>query len=493
MGSVSGIPEQQSGGGESASRRFPGRFALVAVLGAAVLSFNFGSPLLLTNDDTRFPVLARDVLVNGHWVVPAFPDGTPYLMKPPLVVWLIALASWPAGSVSVRTAILPSLLEAIGVMLLTYWLGCRLFDPDAGVVAGLTVATTVGVYSMAHSSMPDMAQLVAATGALAVYVASWFGGSRAWLVAFYGVIGIGSLAKGPAGFVPVAIVLVDTITAHGVAGLKRLVSIPGWIVLAVLAVPWWVVAAATGGHERFVSGAVWNDKLLFYFVREARGWRTITEPFVHAVTVVLPWALLLPFAVRRAFRGADPETLRRVRLLLLWLATVFVIMAVSGRQRERYYLPLCPAVALLIGWWYSAVAWRWRARAFAGAWIAVVAGGVVLVTWDTPRVNATTDLRGLRPVLAQASARLFSVDLQDLALSFNLDRPVVNDKDYRRFEARARQGEMGYLIISDRALDAQPVDPCMRRIARGLVTRQPFTVLDPSGCGEAAAAPSHHR
>jgi 4-amino-4-deoxy-L-arabinose transferase-like glycosyltransferase len=74
----------------------------VAVLGAAVLSFNFGSPLLLTNDDTRFPVLARDVLVNGHWVVPAFPDGTPYLMKPPLVVWLIALASWPAGSVSVH-------------------------------------------------------------------------------------------------------------------------------------------------------------------------------------------------------------------------------------------------------------------------------------------------------------------------------------------------------------------------------------------------------
>jgi len=117
-----------------------------------------------------------------------------------------------------------------------------------------------------------------------------------------------------------------------------------------------------------------------------------------------------------------------------------------------------------------------------------VAGGVVLVTWDTPRVNATTDLRGLRAVLAHASAPLFSVDLQDLALSFNLDRPVVKDKDYRRFEARARQGEMGYLIISDRALHTQPVDPCMRRIARGLVTRELFTVLDPSGCGEVAAS-----
>src|SRR6202158_2554252 len=131
--------------GPDVPRKLSGRLMLVAVVGAAVLSFNFGSRLLLTNDDTRFPDMAREVLGHGHWLVPALPDGTPHLVKPPLVVWLIALPSWPAGSVSVRTAVLPSLLAALGVALLTYWLGRRLFDPDAGVVAGLTVATTVGV------------------------------------------------------------------------------------------------------------------------------------------------------------------------------------------------------------------------------------------------------------------------------------------------------------------------------------------------------------
>jgi len=463
-------------------RRSWARLALVAAVDAVVLSFNFGSRLLLTNDDTRFPVMARDVLVNRHWLVPALPDGTPHLMKPPLGVWLIALASWPAGAVSVGTAVLPSLLEAIGVALLTYWLGRRLFDPDAGVVASLTVATTVGVYSMAHSSMPDMAQLVAATGAMALYVASRFGDDRAWLVAFYGIIGVGSLAKGAAGFVPLAVVVVDTILTHGMVGLKRLVSIPGWILLAALAVPWWIVAAMSGGRTRFVQGFVLNDQLLFYFGRPVWGWRTTFEPIVHAVTVLLPWGLLLPFAVRRALREADPVTLRRLRLLLSWLVTAFVLIAVSGRQRDRYYLALCPAAALLIGWWYSTLAWRWRAPAFAGACIAVVAGGVVFVTLDTPRFNATTDLHELRAVLARAPADLFAYDLQDLALSFNLDRPVVNDKNYQRFEARARQGQMAYLIISDRALRTQRVDPCMRHIASGLVTERPFTVLDPSGC-----------
>jgi 4-amino-4-deoxy-L-arabinose transferase-like glycosyltransferase len=469
------------------------RFALVAVVGALVLSFNFGSRLLLTNDDTRFPVLARDVLVNGHWLVPALPDGTPNIVKPPLAAWLIAIASWPTGLVSVRTAVLPSLLAAIGVVLLTYWLGRRLFGPDPGVVAGLTVATTVGIYTMAHSSMPDMVQLVAGTGALAVYVASRFGGRRAWLVAFYGIVGIGSLAKGAAGFVPLAVVLVDTITAHGVVELKRLVSIPGWVVLAAIAVPWWIVAAASGGHERFVNGFVLNDQLLAYFGRDTWGWRTISEPVSFAVTVLLPWGLLLPFAILRARGEADLDRARRVRLLLIWLATVFVIMAVSGKQRERYYLPLCPPAALLIGWWYSTLAWRERARAFAGAWIAVVAVSVILVKLDTRHFNATTDLRALQAVVSQAPAPLFSFDLQDLALSFNLDRAVVNAKNLQRFEVRVRQGEVGYLIISDRALRARPGDPCMRRIARGLVTRQPFTVLDPSGCSGPAFSPGDRR
>src|SRR5712692_893927 len=429
-------------------RRLSGRFVLVFILGAVVLSFNFGSRLLLTNDDTRFPVLARDVLVNGHWLLPALPDGTSHLAKPPLVAWLIALTSWPVGAVSVATAVLPSLLEAIGVTLLTYWLGCRLVGPDAGVVAGLTVATTVGVYSMAHSSMPDMAQLVAVTGAMAVYVASGFGDRRIWLVVFYGIIGVGSLAKGAAGFVPLAIVLADTISARGVVGLKRLVSIPGWGVLR--------------------------------------------EPFAHAVTVLLPWGLLLPFAVRRAFHEADPDTVRRVRLLLVWLATVFAIMAVSGNQRERYYLPLCPAAALLIGWWYSTLAWRGRAWAFASAWIAVVAVGAGLVMLSTSHINATTDLRALRAVLAQAPAPLYSFDLQDLALSFNLDRPVVAT-NYQTFEDQVLQGETGYLIISNRALSTQRGDICMRRIATGLVTRRPFTVLDPKGCSGRVSSPDDRR
>jgi len=464
-------------------RRFRPGAALVGALGTAVLAYNFGSRLLITNDDTRFPVLARDALANGHWLVPALPDGRPHIVKPPLAAWLVALASWPSGHVSVRTAVLPSLLAAIGIVLLTYWLGRRLFGWDAGVVAGLIVATMVGMYTMAHSPMPDMVQLLAGIAAIAAYVASGFGGSPSALVLFYALVGLGSLAKGAAGLVPLAIAGVDAIVTEGAAGLKRLVSLPGWLALAALAVPWWLVAAESGGQRRFVTEYVLSDQLYRYFGRGGRQiWWALATPVVFGVTVLLPWALLLPAALRRAVRERDPHTWRRVRLLLVWLTTVFALMAVSSQQRERYYLPLCPVAALLIGWWYSTLAWRWRARAFAGAWIAVVAVGATVVTLDTPRYNATTDLREVRAVLPPTPTRVFALDLQDLALSFNLDRPVVNCKNYESCVQRVRDGEGRYILISNRLLDQQPRGSCSRRIATGVVTRRPFTVLDPTLC-----------
>ncbi len=461
------------------------RLALLVLVSVVILSFNFGSRLLYTQDETRFPVMARDVLANGHWLLPALPDGRPHLQKPPLVVWLIALASWPQGSVSVRTATLPSLLEAIGVVLVTYWIGRRLFDPDVGLVASLVAVTTLGVFSFAHSAMPDMAQLVFITGALAAYAGAEFGGGRAWLIAFYGLAGIASMAKGAAGLLPLAIVIVYTLTTHGVPGLRRLVLLPGLALLVLLATPWWVLAAVIG-RDRFVGEVVFRDQLIFFFLGEGRHWGAITGPFSHAIAITLPWCLLLPFAIWAALREPRPETTQRLRLLLVWLATIFVIIAVSAQQRQRYYLPLCPAAALLVGWWYSTLAWRRRAVAFACAWIGVVAIGAGIVTIDTPRFNAATDLRALRALLAQAPAPLYAMDEGELVLSFNLDRPVLVSPDYRFFEERLKQGREAYLIISDRELQSVPDTSCVGRVATGVVNGRPFTVLAGTTCGQAA-------
>src|SRR5260370_27003835 len=155
------------------SRSRAGTVVLMA-LTAALLFFDFGADVLSTTDETRFPLLARDILARGHWLLPEV-NGAPMLNKPPLHAWLIALAAWPTGAVTQRTAALPSLLAGLALVAGTYWVGRRAFDARVGFTAGLIAATTAGVFSLARSPGPDIPLSCALVAAMAAVVAAHFG------------------------------------------------------------------------------------------------------------------------------------------------------------------------------------------------------------------------------------------------------------------------------------------------------------------------------
>src|SRR5882724_3501931 len=156
-------------------------FAVVLAVSAALLGFDLGARVLSTNDEARFPMMARDIVSNGHWLLPEI-SGVPMLNKPPLHAWLIALGAWPTGVVSQRTAVVPSFLGALGVVMLTCWVARRLFSPGVGLAASVIVATTAGMFAMARSPVPDMTLACGIVAAIAAFVAAEFGGNRnAWL------------------------------------------------------------------------------------------------------------------------------------------------------------------------------------------------------------------------------------------------------------------------------------------------------------------------
>src|SRR5207302_5714653 len=120
--------------------------AVVLAVSAALLGFDLGARVLATNDEARFPMMARDILSNGHWLLPEI-SGVPMLNKPPLHAWLIALGAWPTGAVSQRTAVVPSFLGARGLVAWSCWgahlllvSGVRL-QPRSGVLRELSWLT----------------------------------------------------------------------------------------------------------------------------------------------------------------------------------------------------------------------------------------------------------------------------------------------------------------------------------------------------------------
>ena len=397
-------------------------FAVVLAASAMLLGFDLGGRVLATNDEARFPMMARDIVSNGHWLLLEI-SGVPMLNKPPLHAWLISLSAWPTGAVSQQTAVIPSFLGALGLVALTCWIARRLFGADAGLVAGLIVATTAGVFALARSAVPDMTLSLGIAAAMAAFVAVELDGRRGAWLGFYGLGGIACWAKGPAGLLPIVVVVAYQLATSGWRGVTRMRAGAGLAILVVLVAPWWLLAAHVG-RDQFLRDVVRTDMLQGYNPLRALAWRRVFEPLGAAVTILFPWSLLLPFAVRWAARRWKTDSAAGERMALIWSITVFVVVAVSARQRWRYYLPLCVPGSLLIAGWLSS-RWVWRHRPVCVAAWAVVASTLMLgEIYVTARDNRGTQLPTIARALERVSAPLFALEAPELVFSFYLGRPI---------------------------------------------------------------------
>lgn len=444
---------------------------------ALLLCFDAGTRVLASNDEARFAVLGRNVLRHGTWLVPSLGDA-PYLNKPPLVAWLIALVSWPAGDVTQRTAVWPSLLAALGVVLLTWWIGRRLWGQAVGLTAGFLVLTMHGLFTYARVSMPDVVLCLALTGAMAAYVASAFGERPRAMLLCHLCLALGFLAKGPAVLLGLIVIGAHSLMTREDSVLRRLAPLRGAPLIVVVVAPWWLMAMHSRGAA-FVHETVVVDWLEWFKPHVTAG--TLVAPVTHAFEVALPWSVLLPIALVAIF-------LTRVRAPALalpqaWLGTVFAVVALSHQQRMRYYLPLCPATALLVAiWFHHAPLTRCRARVRWAAAAAVVLGLVAWELRDDARHDAGTNLHTVSAVAARDDLPLYTLGVPNLVASFYVDRPVVAIDAKSLADGRLAPG---YFLVDDHARSSWPTGCSVERLGGGAANGRPFSVwrLAPPGCG----------
>ena len=452
------------------------RVGLYAVVLAAVIvplyALDLGGWVFLTNDEARFPAMARDIVAHGHWLAPAI-AGTPMLNKPPLHAWLIALASLPQAAVTPRTAALPSAVGGLGIVLATGWLGARLFAPAVGLTSAVLAATTVGLFSLAHVPLPDATLTLAITGAMCAFLLAEFEDHRGALTAFYGLTGLAFLAKGPVGLIPVAVALVFELKTRGPGGPRRLLSLPGLLILGLLTIPWLLMALQTG-REGFVRGVLVQDFQSTYFGSGGRLWRRLAHPIKLAVEHLLPWVILLPLAAWSALREPDPKRARRLWFPLAWTATAFVLVAISERQRWRYYLPLVPPVALLVAAWYHRLPARpWTTIAAPACLALVVVALGVGGRYEARKRERLTAIHDVVQALRTAPAPTFAIDSPDIVFDYYAGHPVVPLTEYGPFQ---RAQSPAYLIapatmarVVPASFDRPPIE--------GRVNGQKFVLL----------------
>ncbi|MBD2104523.1 glycosyltransferase family 39 protein [Leptolyngbya sp. FACHB-261] len=283
------------------------------------------------------------------WLYPTL-SGEPYLNKPPLMHWLMAL-SYRLGGVHEWTARLPgTLLSAFSVPLL-YLLsreavGSRL----PALMTALVYLTLLPVVRHGRLAMLDGAVLC--FWLIMVWSALR---ARRDLRACLGLglgLGLICLTKGLLGLLLLSVVL--AFLAWDTPRLLRSGYLWGGLLLGLVPIGAWSVAQWQHYGEQFVQTTILSQS----FSRITSGVEGNGGPpwyyLLELLKYTWPWLIFLPRGVSLAWEDRNRSW---GKLALVWSALYLLAISVMGTKLPWYILPLEPALALLVGVELSAL-WR---------------------------------------------------------------------------------------------------------------------------------------
>jgi len=324
-------------------------FLIILVIGIPVFFFNLGGRDLWEPDETRYAVIAREMVQSGEWILPHL-NGAIYAEKPPLFFWLINLSTFFWGTNNEVTNRFPSALAGLMVVLVTFIFGSKLFNPQLGFLASVILLTCPFFTQISRWMMLD--SLVTLFFVLTLYF-FYLGyeeeGRRRKHYLLAGLfMGLGVLTKGPLAFLTIPIFLIFVFFQRGLKKFWCRDLLWGCLLSVIIVLIWWIPACWIGGKEyvhwilfKQISGTYveggkhFHPKpFLFYFIR----FPAIFSPWI----VFLPTALILGLQ-----KGKDKG--KEFLFLSIWFIFIFVFFTLATGKKENYLLPLFPSAALLIG------------------------------------------------------------------------------------------------------------------------------------------------
>jgi 4-amino-4-deoxy-L-arabinose transferase-like glycosyltransferase len=324
---------------------------VLLLLATTTLFSGLGRYPLWEPDEARHAEVAREMGAHANWILPTL-YGRPYHHKPVLYYWLTA-GAFAVGGRGTATARVVSGLAGVLVLIAVFAWARDAWDLRAAVCSTLTLLTTIEFVALGrYGDLNMLLTLWVTVGVFSVHRWATHDGRGLGLLLAAVACGLGTLTKGLVA--PALIGGVGLLYLWGSGRLHLLrhrdVLLAAGIFAAVAAT--WYVAAGTRapGYLR--------DFFLEYHLRRAVGGgaHLHPEPFyfapVAAALCFLPWTLLLPAALQRAARDRRDDA---TRFCLSWAVVVVLLFTLPRGKLATYVLPAMPALALVIGRYWSAL------------------------------------------------------------------------------------------------------------------------------------------
>jgi 4-amino-4-deoxy-L-arabinose transferase-like glycosyltransferase len=344
----------------------------------------------IDRDEARFAQATKQMVETGDFVDIRFQEDVRY-KKPVGVYWLQSAVVEGASKLGLPRAQLriwlyrvPSLIGAIGAVLLTYWAALAFVTRRGAALAALMMCSCVVLGAEARLAKTDallLLTVVAAMGAMARVYLSWQRGEDPahppWSspAIFWTALAGGILLKGPLILMFVGLtILVLAVLDRSAIWLWRMRPVWGLMWMLVLVLPWFILIFLRAG-DAFFADSLGGDMLSKLAAQESHG----APPGLY---LLLFWVTFWPGAALAGMAAPAVWRARRepgAQYLLAWLIPSWIVFELVLTKLPHYVLPLYPAIAILaVGALERRVLSRSWLRRGAAWWFAIPAIGSVI-------------------------------------------------------------------------------------------------------------------
>lgn len=305
---------------------------------------------LIDPDEPRYASTARDMIINGNWIVPHF-NGEPRINKPPLFYWSIALC-YKIFGINEFSSRLPSALAAIGTTIITYLWGRRSGSCKDGFWSAMVLMSSPLFFLISRFCITDMLLTFFVCASLYLFYIEYTETERRNVrrLFLYFLLSMVFLVKGPVGILLfILITICFLLWVCDLKYIKRLWYLPGFIlfisIICAWGIPFWLtlgtkqifalLSQETSG--RFVSGYAHPETFYYYLPVFVVGF--------------FPWSLFMFVVIFHFFRKKktfSEETKKQIYFFCAWCIITIIFFSCSRSKLMTYILPMSPSVALLM-------------------------------------------------------------------------------------------------------------------------------------------------
>jgi 4-amino-4-deoxy-L-arabinose transferase-like glycosyltransferase len=325
---------------------------VVLVLMVTAIFFSRLTTLTIRGEESRRARVAVEILESGDWIVPTQQQQI-YLSRPPLGSYPIALVGMWRGEVDALATRLPTVLAVLLTCVLIYGYGRGFLTANGALAAALAYATMIQVMELGRLAETEATFTLLVAASLLLWHAGY---THRWPAALFWSLGyncaaLAGLAKGPQG--PIYFVAVTIAYLLWRRDWKSLFSLPHAVGIAsfLLVLGAWQVPYFLSTNLESSLG-IWVNNAAQRFEDNSRVATMLTHMATYPLEMfacLAPWSLLLLRYGDKRFRHELAPYAERILFLTLAILVTFPTVWLASTAKTRYFMPLYPCFALLVG------------------------------------------------------------------------------------------------------------------------------------------------